>query len=191
MIRLQFIKAAGVELEGGWLNQPQGAYGDGSVSSFRNMFSGEIASSPSREGSLKKLVPWILAHYPDKVDDSCGYHVHLSLKEKSHYEMLMTHTFPMWVRCCAARWAKAKGIWNDANLQRRIICGNDYCRRIYQAERQVKLEEKKSERYCQLNYCYALHKTIELRMMPMFPGPRENSSPWNGLYITSTALKSS
>lgn len=53
---------------------------------------------------------------------------------------------------------------------------NGYCRKEFIPDRQASASKRTASqtraRYTQLNYCFAVHKTIECRLFPVFKQPR-------------------
>ncbi len=162
---LKNIDKFGFELEGGWEFRPKMFKGDGSVYS-EQAETGEIASNPYK--SLGHAKRFIDKNYPKEVNQSCGFHIHISTKKKEDY-LLLTHPkfykdFIFW----AKKWNKE--VFRDYELQERILGKNEYCKRIKSNfhgiyYRQIKYSDK---RFRQLNFCYGKHKTLENRLFPMF-----------------------
>jgi len=162
---MKYINRIGVELEGGWKKKPIGLYADGSVTNIDNMlYEGEIHSSPLTHA---KIIKWVEKNYPNEVNHSCGLHIHISLKNNLLYSKLITPRFHTFLKQKFNLWGKEKEIvlssfWN------RLVGNNSYCKDNYQAEKQLDQKEKSSIRYTHINYCYALHGTVEFRLLPMF-----------------------
>jgi hypothetical protein len=51
---------------------------------------------------------------------------------------------------------------------RRLRGDNHFCRSNYQPDLQAQMRQKDGCRYTIINYCYALHGTIEVRLLPAF-----------------------
>src|SRR5258705_12712150 len=78
------IYRIGIELEGGWTKLPPGTRGlqhDGSVQfparelGDAAITTGELAAGPM---SMQEWEGWLKIHYPQRVNATCGMHVHLS-----------------------------------------------------------------------------------------------------------------
>ena len=166
------INRVGVELEGGWSYIPVGSVPDGSVNDFGCEFSGELPSPAFPYwGSLQR---WIQDHYPDFVDNSCGLHVHISLKNQGNYPRLMDDAFTNWAqRYLGHFWQKTRGLslTEHSRLRHRLAGGNTYAQTEVRSLEQRSLLRKTSIRYTHWNFCYALHGTVECRILPMFATP--------------------
>lgn len=162
---MKYIKKIGVELEGGWNSPPPTkTYHDGSVNVSASIV-GETCSLPS---SLRKAKAWIKENYPVVVDSSCGLHFHFSFRNNLSYSRLMTENFHNLFLCEVEKWGKEKEILSSSPFWDRLYDRNKYCRKKFIPDAQSVLKEKREERYAHLNYCYALHKTLEIRLFPMF-----------------------
>jgi len=53
----------------------------------------------------------------------------------------------------------------------RLAGKNRYCRKGYKGLEQVNLTGRSSQRYHQLNYCFLLHGTLEIRVFPCTKNP--------------------
>ena len=173
------INLMGIELEGAWkgkrykppfkdapikydgsvhFQQPEG------VDNFLHY--GEIISEPL---SPEKLKEWIKVHVPTNVNDSCGTHIHTSLKSAPMYGSLLTPTF---ARTLLHNLHDLNETIKDsdpetyARFKKRLDGNNRYCRKGYKGMSQISLDHKGSERYQQLNYCYKLKGTLEIRVFP-------------------------
>lgn len=184
--RVDPIDRVGVELEGNWTREDNGVpwvsnnqgklQADSSVSDLLdNGFSGEFVSPPLPP---EKVRAWVLGCYPDAIDRSCGLHVHVSLKSKRDYEFLATPQYGRYLRFRLRGWGHLHNVKNKA-FWNRLEGGNVYCEKLcarkVEAEllirRQIRAESKDAVRYRQINACYALHGTLEHRLLPMFNDP--------------------
>ena len=161
--KLRRINCLGVELEGGWDGAPAGYEQDGSVECCGE-HTGEVHSAPLH---LEPLLYWIPRHYPEYSDDTCGFHVHFSLKDVNDYLTLTDRSFYNFFRSRLNTWGKTYPITNPA-FWHRLDGKNTYCKKDFLPEKQIYREDKSGTRYTQLNYCYGLHGTIECRVFPMF-----------------------
>lgn len=170
------INLVGIELEGGWNERPNGPgswHSDGSVSEISLRHAGEFVSPPMVPS---KVFLWIKEHYPQETNHSCGLHVHVSMRHALHYALLMERDYHVFLRDKLFSWGKRAGIRESSAYWRRLEHGNGYCQRIpsdpEEAQAlfldQARSRCKGSERYFALNYCHALHGTVEHRMLPAF-----------------------
>jgi len=187
----------GVELEGGWnkhygdvANTVRGAqaHDDASVHGTTAPYHGEIVTKPSE--SLDSILLDINALWPDAVNKTCGMHVHLSF---SAMDMSILADSAFWKHYRARWWSwgeQHRGedlgtFWErwhgHSTARRRPERGADpsFCKAAFKPAEQLKLQR---DRYTQLNFCAWLkYRTLESRLLPMFPGPK-------GLGIAQNAL---
>lgn len=123
---------------------------------------GEIASQPLK---TKDIEPWITDNYPDEVNDTCGLHVHVSLKNNIEYMFLMNGAFHSYYLEKMIAWGEKNKINEGSEFWKRIEGQNEYCMKTFNPREQ---RDGEGERYGQLNFCYAKHGTLEFRMLPCF-----------------------
>lgn len=168
------INRVGVELEGGWRDWPPNMegdiHGDGSVSvhSAGVRHVGELVSAPMPPVDLPR---WMEKHYPHAANETCGLHVHMSFRTALTYQRLMSTDYFEYILKQLNDWGRATPAVNSTTpwFYSRLRGDNTYCRREYRADAQAASRYKDSVRYAALNYCYTLHKTLEVRVLPMFP----------------------
>lgn len=191
---LTYVDKVGIELEGGWnrrftdariiydmsVQRPANTtgrvccckegHGDGSTCHF-----GEIPSPPL---PLEEALFWMRDHYPDGVNQSCGFHVHLSVKHPLiNYPKLMEKRFYDLFLSEVAKWGKKEGFPANHQLWHRLT-SKDYkngparfCNRPFNPIIQTTTLDKPDSRRSALNYCYLKHGTIECRIFPSFEDP--------------------
>lgn len=171
---MKYIHRVGIELEGAFFtrywNTTQGHYyEDGSVDIYidddetENIpFVGEFVSPPLSPAKINK---WISRHYPDKYNESCGLHVHVSFKSLTSYHKILKPQFQKTIISELKTWAKDK----FPDLNHRLSGRNEFCTFKYKPMYQLFEKYKNSQRYTAVNYCYELHKTVEFRILPMMP----------------------
>lgn len=97
---------------------------------YRNNFHvGEINSEPY--SNLRKLKSWINKYYPVVTDESCGYHIHISLKKTDHFYLLCTEQFNEFFLAKLDAWIKRRR-WKG-EFAKRAFNGNTYCQRGFHA----------------------------------------------------------
>lgn len=128
---------------------------------------GEIVSGILRENQLKG---WFDGNEDAilKTNHTCGMHVHVGNIGHMEYGMLMSENFHDFLKAEVIKWGKEHKIKEDSALWKRLQGGNTYCRDSFKAEQQKMDTDKNSSRYCFINYCWALHGTIEIRLLPAF-----------------------
>jgi hypothetical protein len=207
------IHRVGVELEGAWTKPPAGMrrehiIRDGSLEfpdlrvervpleqRLRNpAFIVENAPAPRMPDVLVGEIPspvlevgtyadWMLKHYPQHVNETCGLHAHVSFFFKLNYMRLMTPEFTPYVVKGLLEWAeeeklpKAHPIW-----PRLLRKDHRHCAHIYLGDNQVRQvgkdfnsRGKPHSRYTALNYCWSADPegmgkgrgTVECRLLPM------------------------
>jgi hypothetical protein len=85
------VERLGVELEGAWSKLPTGTRLEVDASVFNNRSpeghrSGELPLGPFVLGQLNS---YMKKYYPQKVDATCGLHVHMSFESLLYYNLLV------------------------------------------------------------------------------------------------------
>jgi len=166
---LKLFKKFGIEIEGGWEGYPPaGIVHDGSVRNVNAHYAGEV-NSPAVE-KITALENFIEGNYPFKMNSTCGIHVHFSFLNNFYYSKLMDLRLTDILIEELERWKETTAESNSSkdNFQHRLDGDNTYCRREYRAEQQTQLTSKDSARYTVINYCFRMHGTIEVRVLPTF-----------------------
>ena len=172
--RFPNINAIGIELEGGWDGRPCTCHSfehDGSVQVTAN-YVGEIPIGPFY--SWMEAEQSIRLHYPEKINRTCGLHVHLSFPTPGHYSAIMSERFENFLHARLMRYGRKKNFSPDGQFFQRLAGRNTYCKSRYtdwRAMTQATANHKSEERYAFLNYCYGLHRTVEVRVLPAFSRP--------------------
>ena len=170
MRKLAYIKGFGFEIEGGWkperyrkIREEKLMKGDGSVRVASGHEPGEINSPVYKD--FKMAWEFMRDYYPDTVNETCGFHVHISVKD-SDYVRLMEKSFHeaflKWSEGIEKKYNKII----PATFKSRKAGENKYCRTLFIPEQQAR---GTGDRYTQLNFCYTTHKTLENRMLPGCP----------------------
>lgn len=176
---MEFIKKVGVELEGGWNepfpdDDPTEIYADHSVHLGGYTHIGECASIPL---TLEEVLKWTSLHYPIGRDETCGMHVHVSVKDDSAYASLAStpHFNMAWLK-----WGLGfiKNIPSERDMSafyNRLSGKNRFCVMKFIPSRQIPITKKTggntvdvNPRYTQLNFAKGVHGTIENRTFPIF-----------------------
>lgn len=160
----KFVKQVGVELEGGWTNPSFDIGGDGSVNVKAN-YVGEVASPALNP---EEVAAWVLKHYPDAVNETCGIHVHVSLSRTLYYARVMEYEFQEYLLKRLEKWGTEKKVNPQHPFWGRLRGENTYCTLKHWPERQIKRQDKHGERYTALNYTWARFGTVECRLLPAF-----------------------
>lgn len=173
------IKAIGLELEGGWAAGTAAArkvHRDGSVQGIDgNHQAGEISSPPIPD--FEKAERWLRDNYPQQVNESCGFHVHVSM-DALHYSRLMNPGFEhVFLEAMEDFYSRFRGEPAFAQFRNRLDGQNQYCQKVFRPEDQLWRREQYGDRtganahprYSHLNYCWGRHGTMECRLFPCFP----------------------
>lgn len=175
----RFIKLIGAELEGSWkrIHRDAAILRDPSVRKDESCrHSGEAVSPPLDRLGLET---WIRSHIPDAVNETCGFHIHVSLRKQKDYLRLTSQRFYALLLKRVNEWGEEKKISKSHHFWRRLSgsftfqtpAGNvrNFCRKEFLPEEQLWQTKKGGEgsaRHCHLNFCYLLHGTVELRLFP-------------------------
>ena len=149
---------------------------DDCVISSEPRIAGEFVSPPS---TVKELAEFMDKHYPDDIDESCGMHVHFSFVKEGHYGTLMEPRFYGYFLRMMQKFGEEHKLSKSDEFWERLAGKNNYCcnnrksnrtsvgyRRL--VESQVYDRTRNETRYHHLNFCKALHGTLEVRLLPMF-----------------------
>lgn len=172
------INKMGLELEGAWAGvarvppfQDAKIKHDGSVrfsqpTDGTYLHYGELVSSPM---DPEELAQWGYDHCPTAANDSAGTHLHVSTVKDSMYGCLLTPTFQALLMKKLEEYNETFKDSDPVTYSRfadRLSGTNSYCKKGYLGLRQVLMTLRGSERYQQVNYCFKLHGTLEIRVLP-------------------------
>jgi hypothetical protein len=181
-----FVDKIGLELEGGWEGKPgkrpfkdeeiiidrsidgQTLPNDGPM---KSVHVGEIVSKPM---SLDKWEEWLRKYWPSEANNTCGYHIHLSMKKPLYYILLTRKKFLFDLLDDIMQKAKELELPEGHYLYQRLSGRNPFCMFNFDPSQQIGVEEKRigmRTRYGVINYCHGLHKTVEFRALPTFKNP--------------------
>ena len=122
------------------------------------------------------LKSWLTSCYPQEVNNTCGFHLHLGFdreKRERYYQWLMHPDYQDTLVAALEAWADAEQLPPDHPLRPRLRGENHYCENQFWADAQAGVTRKNyshggKHRYTIVNYCYGQHGTIEIRVLPMF-----------------------
>lgn len=163
----------GIEIEGGWHRSREFfpiLWHDGSVAPHGVAVPTAWGEYGTVDGGvdLKGALQFINTYWPEEVNNSCGYHIHVSMTQHQ-YASLMEDTF--WGAWTDGMKAFARKIRDENEQERfmeRLEGNNQYCRSEWNPFMQYKQSTKHNSRYTQLNFCWSLHGTMECRVFPAF-----------------------
>lgn len=164
----------GIEIEGFWYDRREAqrrasglgmsGYHDGSCQEPSDDVAGwEFQTVP---GSLGQALNQLHSLYPDKTNNSCGMHVHVSWSDPTDVTLFATQAFFDYFKARWTAWGTANQITPGSAFWRRLNGDNNFC----QINRDMSDREiTRMDRYHQLNFSsWGEHKTIECRLLPMF-----------------------
>lgn len=166
------VSSIGLEVEGGWTEGRPGIKHDGSVQELRSPYRGEMCSNPPHK-NLDEAEQWLRENYPNEVNNTCGFHVHVALPPL-HYSRLMDEQFNnKFLLSMEDFWNRYRGQPGFDQFRSRLDGQNQYCQKIFRPEEQLWRTEAYGDRsrlprYSQLNYCFGRHGTMECRLFPCF-----------------------
>lgn len=136
-------------------------------------FKGEIVGKPM---PTDKFAGWLAHAYPKHVNATCGLHVHMSFHYRSNYARLMCPEFTPFIVQKVREFAEIEKLPKDHPQWDRVNKKDHrHCAHLYLAEGQAKATSKDYEgrgkphsRYTFVNYCEAMHHTIEVRGLAMY-----------------------
>jgi hypothetical protein len=182
------IYRIGIELEGGWTKLPPGCRGlqhDGSIQGLQREMGdpeltiGELANGPM---TMEEWPKWLKANYPQRVNATCGMHVHLSPITALAYSRVMDPSYPGTVVAYIRQWAEKQGLPSEHPIWPRLKNKSMYCQHLYMADDQVRNvtkdhnRERQGHRYTIINYCHGRYGTFECRLLPMFDTVKQAES---------------
>jgi hypothetical protein len=170
------VALVGVELEGGWVELPKGVAAlehDGSVFNGRIpagvKYIGELPIGPALPAGIAEL---IRVNHPQKVNNTCGMHVHMSFDTLWYYHLLMVPEYQETILEYLTRWAIEQKIKESHCIWSRLKGESRYCRKEFWPDAQSGNKRKThnmdgvGHRYTHVHYC-GRQSTIEIRTLPM------------------------
>jgi hypothetical protein len=168
------INLIGIEIEGNYtrdndrrLSAIHNRHNDGSILEECGYCASEYVSKPC---TLSEAIEFINDCYPDNVNSSMGYHIHLSVNSIDEYSLLMTKEFFEYIKLAMFKFLETlKGTEDYQLLKKRLDGDNRYCYMVFNNPMQQIINiGYDGVRYSMLNFCFNKHKTFELRILPMF-----------------------
>ena len=174
------VVRVGVELEGAWSVLPKGARLEKDMSVFKSPLTGTQTPPAGHQAGELPIGPMQVAavpkfmrkYYPQKVNETCGLHVHMSFDSVWHYSLLMdTPEYQDTVLEYLTRWAKAEGFPETHHFYPRLRGNSAYCQIKFWPDAQINSKKdwdktRYGHRYTAVHYC-GRQRTIEVRVLPM------------------------
>ena len=174
------VARLGVELEGAWKTLPEGTHLEPDGSVYKDPVSGvkkapvghvtgELPIGPIQPAALSKFMK---KYYPQKVDKTCGMHVHMSFESVWHYALLMTPEYQDTIIEYLGRWAKKEGFPETHHIFERLSGKSVFCQKKFWPDLQVQYtkkdhdQQRQGHRYTIIHYC-GRQMTVEVRVLPM------------------------
>jgi len=126
---------------------------------------GEMVSPPLE---TRELTQWIRDNTPVRTNNTCGSHRHRSLKRMKYYSILMNKSFMEYLINRLRVWGNKVGVRKGSALFKRLDGDVHWCKAMYDGYNQINTEGKEDCRYRTVNYCWKLHSTVEIRVLPAF-----------------------
>jgi hypothetical protein len=170
------VALVGVELEGGWVKLPPGINTlepDGSVFAGRKPagvnFIGELPIGPILPAGIAELVR---IHHPQKVNATCGMHVHMSFDTLRDYQILMVPEYQKTMIHYLTLWAQDQKFKPEHHIWGRLRGESVFCQDKWWPDAQASTKRKGHDqhvhghRYTHVHFC-GRQNTIEIRTLPM------------------------
>lgn len=179
----------GIELEGGWLEQPQGVKFERDGSVFKaagddgrygrrdhpGYFFGEVNSGIIQPAGKDMF---LRKYYPQLFDNSCGLHVHYSFRTVGQYQTLTDPAYQETLLKYMGRWAEEERLPAKHPIWERLEGKSLYCQKKWWPDLQIANDKKDYDqkrpghRYTIINACWrgGKQRTIECRLLPMLDG---------------------
>lgn len=179
------IARIGVELEGGWKEIPDDIALQADTSVFKGnippgLQCGELALGPMQRVVVAKMVN---KYYPNKVDATCGLHVHMGFETIYQYMLLAdSPAYQDTVVEYLGRWGKEEGLKDSHPLWSRLRGESVYCQKKFWPQEQMNMTRKDHDqkrvghRYTMIHYCWGRYRTVECRLLPMMDTPEQANS---------------
>jgi hypothetical protein len=170
------VELVGVELEGGWVKLPPGVQAlehDGSVFNGRMPagvnYIGELPIGPALPAGIGEL---IRINHPQKVNNTCGMHVHMSFPTLWYYHLLMVPEYQKTMLHYLTLWAQEAKFKESHHIWGRLRGESRFCQEKFWPDAQASTKRKGHDqnvhghRYTHVHYC-GRQNTIEIRTLPM------------------------
>lgn len=106
-----------------------------------------------------------------RTNNTCGMHIHVGNLTHREYGVLMHPDFHEFLKEELIAWGVRENIREGSAFWKRLNGDNTYCKDDYRADEQKLDTTKSGQRYCFVNYCWKLHGTVEVRILPCFQKP--------------------
>lgn len=195
---MSHLLKVGFEIEGGWAGK-RGAspfkdltlIKDGSINGqtlrdhqITATHIGEAVSPPidlqelvgGGDCAIPKWQDWLEAHWPDadppnRANNTCGFHIHVSVKSLRDYALLSSKSFPFELRERMMTLGKEVNLPKKHYFWSRMEGKNSFCTLLYDPAKQMGIDSKEEinrTRYGWFNFAYKIHGTLEFRALPTF-----------------------
>jgi len=124
----------------------------------------EIGECISRPLNIEELRSWIGAYTPNVVNETCGLHIHVSMKEEKQYLKLTNREFYDHFLKWMENWGNEVGLPKKHEFWSRLKGNNKYCRREFTPEVQLAMTHKPENdptRRTHLNFCYNIEDPVD------------------------------
>ncbi len=181
---LTYVRAFGIELEGGWDRRPPIVQSggasfreDGSVRTNGDEWSGEIPSPVLH--SWAEASTFVIDNYPEHVGSTCGMHVHMSFgdRQKEAVSALLDSDggFLNALVADLKAWGRKKQKVSSQAFYSRLDGENEYANLRWLPNNAIRdyRSDDYETRYTICNFVSLhTHGTVEIRVLPMFRSAR-------------------
>lgn len=180
------IHKVGLEVEGGWPGIPGiNPFDDLALVADRSIDGrtlaadhpllalahvGEAVSEPL-PADQEVIDKWIDKYWPTAANNTCGYHIHISLKSAGNYMRLTSKAFLYSLIEKMKEIGLREGLPKTHYLWRRLNGANPFSMHHFDCSSQIRMARKSvgdRTRYGTLNFAWKIHGTVEFRALPTF-----------------------
>lgn len=177
------ISQVGTELEGVWDKFPPGLtksdfVREGSLDdTLRPLYpnAAVVDELPSPPLTIDAMELWLRSNWPDHIDASCGFHIHVSFKNPFIYSRAVKREYTGTIVHYLREWAKREKLDPSNPIWDRLDGKSIYCQHAWFGDLQIENLQKDrnktriGHRYTINNYLFGRGiPTVETRVLPMF-----------------------
>lgn len=194
MSELKWVRRVGLEVEGGWEHpcKDKAIIADVSVKPLtdaervdpRWRHYGELNTPGPPPGHPEKggipyeeVEKWLRDHHPDAMNVSCGFHVHVSVRDNDAYVATASRRFFDYFITRVTEWGKKQRFSAEHEFWQRLngtSVNSRFCRKRFAPQDQLFKRKKEDDRRTMINWPWRMHKTIECRLFPSFAKVEQN-----------------
>ena len=180
---MDIINRVGLEVEGGWNGKPgvppfddlrlvaDHSIDGTTLPTDKRLETPHVGEAVSEPLEVAQIADWIGKYWPHATNITCGYHIHISLKNPLHYMLLTKKTYAIRLKKAMEALARERGLGPDHYIWMRLRGNNPFCNIDFDSSGQMAVKEKRVGmriRYGFLNFALGIHGTMEFRALPTF-----------------------